>query len=182
MPLAAPALSEATDRNRPSLEVITLACTPLLRAASLIALRTSTSLAPSAMSMSRVSPPTVSVSLPAPKVCSAVTGWLAVHLLALARSSTWMVYSPLGVPLPTVAASTVSVPTLPVRLSKASAALSAFSAVSRVLKAELTVPSAETLNLALDSMRLRRASAGLRSAATSFSTMPVMSRPEPTPP
>ncbi len=91
MALAAPGLSEATDRNRPSLEVITLACTPLLRAASLIALRTSTSREPSAMVMSSVSPPTVNVSLPAPKVCSAVTGWLAVHLLALARSRTSMV-------------------------------------------------------------------------------------------
>ena len=89
---------------------------------------------------------------------------------------------PLGVPFETLAPATVSVPDFTVRTSKAVADLSALSAVSRVLKAELTVPMADSLNFAWLSMRFRRLSAGLRSAATSCSTMPVMFIPEPTPP
>ncbi|MNI48064.1 hypothetical protein D3C73_1026090 [compost metagenome] len=178
-----------------------MACTPSLRPAASILLRTVVSVSPSSTCtfiVLALSPtPTVSVKVPAPKVSVLGTEVSAISLCADARFFTSILWVPLDaaallVPRSYSATNAVSTssallgPALPValtvRVSKAVVAFNAVRAVFSLSKAEVTVPSDDSCILVLDCCRFSALSAGLRSAATSWLTMLEMSSPEPMPP
>ncbi|HRK96776.1 MAG TPA: hypothetical protein PK694_10690, partial [Rhodospirillales bacterium] len=80
-----------------------------------------------------------------------------------------------------MAVKTLSSWTLTVRPWKVSASLSPATASLKAARALLNLPRADSSSLALPSRLVSRLAVGARSAATSCSTIELMSRPEPSP-